>query len=150
MIPRRFCFLLPVLHSLSRLPRGSAQCDVCIAIYWWQEKCVCRRRVTNGVTELCYYFVNNADSQNVKKHLVYMNSQGRVHQPIEEGIVICISSPPRPICRLHLTYLLYARIQISVTILKLKRRWSPLHFSYSVCLVYSCVTRLVLMDLCCP
>lgn len=52
------CFLVPVLLYLILLLHVSAQRDVYIAIYWWQQKCVYRHWVTSVVAELYDYFVN--------------------------------------------------------------------------------------------
>lgn len=148
----RFCFLLPVAFSFPVL-HVVAPCDVSIAIYWWQQKCVCRRWVTNGITELYYYFVNNTDSRIVKKRFVYMNEQERIDaikwESANRGQNPYLLSPA-PVYMLHLTHLLCARIEIHVIIPTLKIRSNPFYFSQSICFVFSCVTQLILMGLCCP
>lgn len=137
------CFLVPVLLYLILLLHVSAQRDVYIAIYWWQQKCVYRHWVTSVVAELYDYLVN-INSWILKKTLALMNSQGRPNAIKWESANRDGSSNPYflffHIYILYLTYLLYARMKVHVTVWKRVISQIPLILSSHPGLFFLCVT----------
>lgn len=148
------CFLVPVLLYLILLLHVSAQHDVYIAIYWWQQKCVYRHWITSVVAELYDYLVN-INFWILKKTFALMNSQGRPNATKCESANRDGSSNPYflffffHIYILYLTYLLYARMKVHVTIWKWVIDQIPLILSTHPGLFFLCVTLLVLMGLHC-
>lgn len=147
------CFLVPVLLYLILLLHVSAQHDVYIAIYWWQQKCVYRHWITSVVAELYDYLVN-INFWILKKTFALMNSQGRPNATKWESANRDGSSNPYflfffHIYILYLTSLLYARMKVHVTIWKWVIDQIPLILSTHPGLFFLCVTLLVLMGLHC-